>query len=304
MDARITKQRLSNLLAYDWLKIVIAIVLSVTVLSVFFTMVRTRPTDAQTYTVYGYTGVYRGQDFNTIGDSLKSGVFSYDVLETTVESFEGNAYSNAAFSARRAAGEGTVLFVSDFDEDGEEGEKVSDLHSLVTEYLIQPDTERETLGLVVDVREYIAEGAEYLKRFFGENWREGSLDEEAARACFEARNSKDKRFRFNREKYEAGVKSEYERLEQLRKDYIFVLSAFEEGTFTYTEHTTAMGNTYAVGIRLGALKNIANLFYYTDGSGAQTALELNLTVLNNSDRLGDLKYETYTFLRYLAEKYA
>ena len=304
MDARITKQRLSNLLAYDWLKIVIAIAFSVAVLSVFFTMVRTRPTDAQTYTVYGYTGLHRGKDFNTIDESLKSGVFSYDILETTTESFEGNAYSTAAFTARRAAGEGTVLFVSDFDADGEEGEKVSDLHNLITEYLIQANTERETLGLVVDAREYVAEGAQYLKRFFGENWREGTLDEAAARECFEARNSKDKRFRFNKAKYEAGVKSEYARLEKLREDYIFVLDAFEAGTFSYTEHTTDMGNTYAVGIRLGALKNISNLFYYTDASGAQTAQELNLTVLNNGDGLGDLKYETYTFLRYLAEKYA
>ena len=303
MDAKITKQRLSNLLAYDWLKIVIAIAFSVAVLSVFFTMVRTRPTDAQTYTVYGYTGLYRGKDFGTIDASLEGGVFSYDILETTTESFEGNAYSTAAFSARRAAGEGTVVFVSDYDADGEEGENVSDLHKMITEYLIQADTERETLGLVVDAREYIAEGAEYLTRFFGENWREGTLDETAARECFALRNGKDKRFRFNSNKYEAGVLNEYARLIKLREDYIFVLDAFEAGTFTYTEHTTDMGNTYAVGICVGALRNISNLFYYTDVSGAQTSLELNLAVLNNGDRLGDLKYETYSFLRYLAEKY-
>ena len=304
MDARITKQRLSNLLAYDWLKIVIAIAVSVAALSIFFTMVRTRPTRAQTYTVYSYTGLYRGRDFSTLDDSLRSGVFSYDILTTVSESFEGNAYGGVVLAARRAAGEGTVLFVSDFDADGEEGEKVSDLHALVTEYLFEADNGRETLGLIVDAREYIAEGAEYLTRFFGENWREGTLDEAAARECFASRNRKDKRFRYNTEKYEAGVKSEYARLEQLREDYIFVLNAFENNTFGYTEHTTEAGNTYAVGIRLGALKNISNLFYYTDGSGAQTALELNLTVLDNGDALGDLKYETYTFLRYLAEKYA
>ena len=304
MDAKITKQRLANMLSYDWLKILLAIVFSVAALCIFFTTVRTRPTAAQHYTVYGYTGIYRGKDFGTVDTSLKKGVFSYDILEVTTESFEGNAYSGAAFSARRAAGEGTVLFVSDFDRDGEEGENVSDLHAMVEEFLLDPNTEREKLGLVIDAREYVAEGAEYLKRFFGEDWREGTLDEAEARACFDARNGKDKRFRFNRDKYEAGVLNEYARLEQLRSDYIFVLEAFENGTFGYTEHTTEMGNTYTVGIRVGNLPKIGNLFYYADANGAQTATELNLTVLNNGERLGDLKYETYTFLRYLARTYA
>ena len=52
MDARITKQRLGNLLSYDWLKMLIAIVIAVFLIILLFTMTATRVTNAQTFAVY------------------------------------------------------------------------------------------------------------------------------------------------------------------------------------------------------------------------------------------------------------
>lgn len=49
MDARITKQRLANMLSYDWLKIIGAIALAAVVFCVFFMMIATRATAGQTF---------------------------------------------------------------------------------------------------------------------------------------------------------------------------------------------------------------------------------------------------------------
>ena len=55
MDAKITKSRLANLLSYDWLKIIAAILAVVFLLIVFFTTIKTRAREEQIYTVYAYS---------------------------------------------------------------------------------------------------------------------------------------------------------------------------------------------------------------------------------------------------------
>ena len=301
MDAKITKQRLGNLLSYDWLKILVAIAVAVTALTVFFTMVRTRPTGAQTYTVYGYSGLQRGNDFLSLEDSIED-VFSYDILKVNADSFDGNRYQEMAFTARRAAGEGTVMFVSDYvlDDGNEETKEMSDLSLLAQNYLSDRAGD-EANSLLLDTKKYLADAESYLQKYFGENWREGTLDEAAARATFDKRNGKDKRFRYRKSKYEQGVVQEYARLNKLREDYLFVLKAFEENKLSHTEYTADDGQTYSVGICLGAL-NIRNLFYYTV-DGVQSGEKVNLIVFNNGERMGDLKFETFSFLRYLVERY-
>ncbi len=93
MDARITKSRLANLLSYDWLKIIAAILAVVLILIVFFTTIKTRARDEQIFTVYAYSTpdsvsegdadmtLYSGADADAFSDrALANGVFSYDVL--------------------------------------------------------------------------------------------------------------------------------------------------------------------------------------------------------------------------------
>lgn len=301
MDARITKQRLGNLLSYDWLKILLAIAASVAVLVMFFTMVAARPTAGQTFTVYGYTDVVPGSDQTVLANRLQDkGVFSYDILKMQSESFYNNSYAGAAYEARRSSGEGTVMFLSDYvSEADREAGKTGTLSMMASSALIG-----DTMYLFYNPVKFMSDTEEYLASFFAGDWRAAEApSDEAVRAAFEARNGNDKRFRYSSEKYEKGVVQEEERILKLRADYLAVESAFESGTFTYTEYTAEDGKTYPIAINVGRLPSITELYYYVDESGNRSAEQLNLMIFDNGDNLGDLQYDTISFLKYLVEQY-
>ena len=320
MDARITKQRLGNLLSYDWLKMLVTIAIFVFLVVLLFTMTATRVTNAQTFTVYAYNDVTAGRDFNSLADKLKDeDVLSYDILETTTEKFSADSQYDL-YSLRRTTGEGTVMFVSDVrvyetDDDGnpvpdENGdpkiETESALYSLAMGSTV--DSEDPISGTLYDCKYYIESCAEYLSGFFEGDWEtSNTLDEAAVRASFLERNSGDKRYK-NDEAREKGIADERQRILDLRDDYLVVLQCFENGTFKYTEYTAknvdGSSFTSVLGINLGGLEKIADLAYYTDGEGNQVVSNLNLVILyNNFHEANGLRFEPVTFLRYLYEEY-
>lgn len=320
MDARITKQRLGNLLSYDWLKMLVTIAIFVFLVVLLFTMTATRVTNAQTFTVYAYNDVTAGRDFNSLADKLKDeDVLSYDILETTTEKFSADSQYDL-YSLRRTTGEGTVMFVSDVrvyetDDDGnpvldENGdpkiETESALYSLAMGSTV--DSEDPVSGTLYDCKYYIESCAEYLSGFFEGDWEtSNTLDEAAVRASFLERNSGDKRYK-NDEAREKGIADERQRILDLRDDYLVVLQCFENGTFKYTEYTAknvdGSSFTSVLGINLGGLEKIADLAYYTDGEGNQVVSNLNLVILyNNFHEANGLRFEPVTFLRYLYEEY-
>lgn len=320
MDARITKQRLGNLLSYDWLKMLVTIAIFVFLVVLLFTMTATRVTNAQTFTVYAYNDVTAGRDFNSLADKLKDeDVLSYDILKTTTEKFSADSQYDL-YSLRRTTGEGTVMFVSDVrvyetDDDGnpvldENGdpkiETESALYSLAMGSTV--DSEDPISGTLYDCKYYIESCAEYLSGFFEGDWEtSNTLDEAAVRASFLERNSGDKRYK-NDEAREKGIADERQRILDLRDDYLVVLQCFENGTFKYTEYTAknvdGSSFTSVLGINLGGLEKIADLAYYTDGEGNQVVSNLNLVILyNNFHEANGLRFEPVTFLRYLYEEY-
>ena len=320
MDARITKQRLGNLLSYDWLKMLVTIAIFVFLVVLLFTMTATRVTNAQTFTVYAYNDVTAGRDFNSLADTLTDeDVLSYDILETTTEKFSADSQYDL-YSLRRTTGEGTVMFVSDVrvyetDDDGnpvldENGdpkiETESALYSLAMGSTV--DSEGPISGTLYDCKYYIESCAEYLSGFFEGDWEtSNTLDEAAVRASFLERNSGDKRYK-NDEAREKGIADERQRILDLRDDYLVVLQCFENGTFKYTEYTAknvdGSSFTSVLGINLGGLEKIADLAYYTDGEGNQVVSNLNLVILyNNFHEANGLRFEPVTFLRYLYEEY-
>ena len=56
MDNRFTKKRITNMLAYDWLKMVIIILAIILFWSLAYTIGAPRISPGQTFTVYYYTG--------------------------------------------------------------------------------------------------------------------------------------------------------------------------------------------------------------------------------------------------------
>ncbi|MDE7159080.1 MAG: hypothetical protein K2N74_05840 [Clostridiales bacterium] len=287
MDAKITKQRLGNLLAYDWLKILAVIAAAIALLTLFFTMVRTRPSEEQTFTVYAYC-VGKGSQTN---HEPNKNLFSYEILTTGEETFESN--TTYLFQVRRSAGQGTVLFIADIEVKDENGNVTaqSDLAVL---------TEGMSGGLAIDTKEYLSDCETYLKKFFGEELKEENLNAELVKETFLARNKKDKRFRTEAKK-QAGIAQETERLKKLRTDFLEVRAAVESGLLTHREYEKD-GKTYAVAFGLGALNKINRLYYCGRPEDRQDAL--HLVILNNHNPDSDLRFESVSYLSYLVREYA
>lgn len=320
MDARITKQRLGNLLSYDWLKMLAAAAAAVLLVVVIFIATATRAANYQKFIVYAYTDVSSGEDFGYLGRTLKEGgVLSYDVLDTGTEKFEANTRYDM-FGLRRSTGEGTVMFISDVrvyktDEQGNEVldenrlrivEKESVLHEFAMGGAVNPD--RYTASVVYDSRYYLQMCEAYLVTFFGEDWQTAAEpDAEAVRESFFARNSGDKRYKTKASR-EAGVADERQRLLDLRDDFKEVLALFARGVYTHTvyEGEAEDGTRYdsALGINLGKLEGIGRLAYYTDDEGNHHTDKLNLVIIyNNYGEANGMLYEPITFLRWLYEEY-
>ena len=297
MDARITKQRLANQLSYDWMKIIAAAIGVIFLFLVIFTTIATSPTNAQCFTVYAYTDLKSGEDANLIADTLKTTkTLSYETLKVEFEAFGGNDYANEAFTARRAAGQGDVMFISDNEILNEDGtlKTASALKTFCVNYA----------GVGRDTEEFFAECEEYLNGFFGD-WRTGDLDEEKAKQAFLIRNEKDKRFKRDAQ-IQAGIESEFARLNDLRDDLRFVYDCFERGLFSHTYFTPEGETTaQAVAIRVGGtgMSGLTRLLYHLNEDGTAASNTINLIVFDNKDRNGEMEYETVTFRRYLAETY-
>lgn len=303
MDARITKQRLANMLSYDWLKIVGAIVLAAVFFCVFFVMIATRATDGQSFYVYAYTGLTEGADFNRLNEDLKNkNVFAYDILDIGCETFKNSkVYGTATFTARRSVGEGRVMFIDDVREEDKDGNVSSTLLS----FLDNAGTEYEKFSLFLDPEVFLNDCEKYLVNFFGEDLTQ-ELNTEKAREAFMARNGKDKRYRTAAKK-EAGVLQEEARLKKLKDDYLSVKKAVENKTLDFATYTGFEEKKHVVGFSMKALNKITSLLYYTakdeEGKTVQKKDDLVLCLFDNGKREGDLKYETVNFLAYLVEKY-
>lgn len=273
------------MLSYDWLKILAVIALAIGALSLFFTMVRTRPTEEQTFTVYGYC-VKEG----ALCVEPDPGRFSYEILTSGNETFQsGTTY---LFQIRRAAGQGTVMFVSDIEEKDEDGNVVqqSDLAYV---------TDGRSGGVTLDTRQFMDDCRAYLTRFFGEELKEENLNAALVRETFLARNGKDKRFRSDAKK-EAGILQEAERLKKLRADYLAVTDAIGSGKLSHREMEKD-GETYAVAFVMGELNKISKLYYCGNYEDKQDAL--CLVLLNNHNPESDLRYEAVSYLSYLVETF-
>ena len=61
---------------------------------------------------------------------------------------------------------------------------------------------------------------------------------------------------------------------------------------------------YIASIDMSGVRNIANLFYYSNDEIKPTGESVNMIIFRNSQKKAyDLCYETVSFLSYLADKY-
>lgn len=246
MDAKITKTRLSRMLSYDWIKMVITAAVLIFVWMLVFTMTATALTPAQKFSVMNYVGnvsFSNGDFYKTYEAACKNGVFSYEVIETSSEdlSIEGSSASQI-LQARTAVEEGDVLFVADEydsrdimtreskDENGNPQYEYqfggTYLQSFLKGYFYQ----------VYDVNEYLDGMRAFLAQYYedGDYRSPGELNKQKIKDDFNARTKKDKRFKKSAARAQ-GEKDEIARIEKYREALVKFEWYLEEGVVALTE---------------------------------------------------------------------
>ena len=210
MDNKLTKKRLSDFLAYEWILTIIAVVAAIVVLELVYTVSATRLSVGQQFKYYLDENFYTYDNYSLYdllevrtGENGKT--FSYDVLSVETENLSS---SYNVLSVRLSVQEGDAIFTS--SEVKEEDGKIADVRakSIIDEYA------------VYDMRSLLDKSKEYLNKFVaggGDVYNEEDYDEDAIRAYFDTRMKGDKRFKTAEEK-EKGRADEVARIKKLAAD--------------------------------------------------------------------------------------
>ena len=282
MDSKITKKRLSAMLSYDWVKIILTAVGIILLWSFLFSATSTKITNTQLFTVHSYTGntTLTSTNFGKTLDKAfgNDKVFSYEVIETGYYDYSTTgSETNTLLTTRLSVGEGDVIFLSPA-KNPSSGVKLEGSDELVyTTYSQQfiddyfyfiYNFDKDEEGNFTRTS-YFGEMELYLEEFFGENWETGELNEEKVESTFRARikKKKDKRFK-TKAQIEQGIRWEIERLEKYRSALLETYAYFDAGllkteTYTIIDSVTEETATHSYALNIcpdeDKAKNLKNI---------------------------------------------
>ncbi len=318
MNNKITKQRLSNVFSYEWLIMVVVIVVAIFLWEILFSAVAVSPTTGQHYKYYIDKNIVCPRKDAFKNQLIEYDVFSYDVLEVDGEVI-GTAGSDV-LSVRLSAKEGDTIFtLNEKDSSFNRAKSIVDYYS------------------VYQLERLLTDCEDYLTQFLKEEFKDKSVEEKRALSLdfenldqrkidsrFDERMDGDNRFRKDSEKSK-GRKEERARIKKLceeAKDFIKILSLPDEAFFTYTKYTQALEvadnsvdkKVYQdyydgeveegrVDVRYGI--NLANLptsqnkesvtSYFSYNNSAEGIV---LMAFNFKSEQPDLQFETISFINY------
>lgn len=314
MDNKITKKRLSNFLSYEWITIIVMVVVSIIAWELLYGIMRVKVTPGQEFRVFYDIGLdsIRGDSFN---DYLSQrGTFSYDVLE--FES-EGIVSSYEVLDLRLSAQQGDIIFTNKVEKEKQEFIRAKHVIDRYDVYCLT--------DLLTDAQNYLRsflndgvteEGAEF-------NFE--NLSKQKIEAGFSKRMKKDNRVRKSKD-YNAYLQKEYDRIEKLCKDvadYKYILEKGPEELFyRYTRYEQLVKEAeaensryvddfkelyqaeidegrenYIYGINMEALKGgEIDASTYVSMMGEATAKDTVLVVFDMQEYQPDLQYETVSFI--------
>lgn len=221
MDNKVNKNRLSNFLSYEWITMIIVILVAIFALEFVYTVTATRATVGQQFKFYIDETVSADTEefYSTLDYKISENgkTFSYDVLSLSAETLTS---SNNMLSARLSIQEGDVIF-TDASTSGDNGSSRAKT--------IVDDCPIYTLDKL------LSDAENYLSDFMAG----GELDDELIISHFNERMKHDNRFRSEKEK-EIGRSLEIERIYKLKNevnDFRKILSSENENLFfRYTKY--------------------------------------------------------------------
>ncbi len=266
MDAKITKQRLSRMLSYDWLKIVAVAVALIIAWYMLFRITATRVLQSQRFVVCNYSAnLAFSEDFQKEFYKIREkDVLSKEILEVEIVDMVNYAAGDTMVEARAELGDLDVMFVSQQivptkteTDSGEETvtSSVTQLENFLGNYrwwLYELQNENGS--------GYLDKMEKLLNGYYGGDYTdENKLDAQKVESEFRARvkRMKDKRYK-KEEEIKAGVEIEIDRIQKYQKALTFFYAQLEAGnislvTTTYEpqtdyEYDYAWGGTYAINI--------------------------------------------------------
>ena len=315
MDNKITKKRLGNFLSYEWILMIIVIVIGIILFDWVYAILEVRPTVGQEFKVY-YDQNFSLTDKEKLKTMIeRNNTLSYDVLKTDYEVLSGATDVNI-LNVRLSVQEGDIIITDNLEPGEDEFEP-----KVRSEYII--DTES-----VYTLENLLADAKTYLGRFVkdGEDKSDVSyenLDTNKIDSAFLARMKKDNRFRSDAQK-EDGKVLERNRIKKLCADVAdfekFLNTAPESCFYRYTKYTclkelrkdTDYGKQYeeyyqkeidegrgnaVYGINLGALtggKTEAVEYFKTNGSdNSNNTIMLAFNFLQYQE---ELQFECISFM--------
>lgn len=301
MDNKLTKKRLSDFLAYEWILTLIVAVAAIVLWELVYTVSSVRLTTGQSFKYYF------DENVSSLGDGafytmLSDDVFSYDVKELSSEQLTSK-YN--VLSTRLSVYEGDVIFTDTVENESQP---------------VRAKTLADSYGY--NYERLLSDAEEYVSQFY----TDGKLDDGKIQAHFNERARK-RVYKNALKSGEISVADEIGRIEKLEKeiaDFKTLLSNGKDGLFfryTRYEQTLATvddknkasyeklfnaekenGRENAVyGLNLGALtggKTDVTKFVKLNGENG-SAENVTLLVFDFKDEQPDLQYEVISFINAL-----
>ena len=310
------------MLSYDWLKMVVIVLVIIFVWVLAFTIGAPRATTGQTFGIF----YFHGGNFKystepaALGENMKKqGVFSYDILDFNVREI-GETYSEILLTSTSVQ-EGDVMITVDHPESVKSFK--SYFRTLIDNY---GEVFYDYNDLIKEAKEYCLKNAFVYKS--GDAYL---LDEQKIQAYFETRMKGDPRFRDETsQRYKDGIQSEIERIKAVWNNAIMLedcLNTHPEIKYSYLRYTQTVAaepdkdgenllsqqTEKLYGINLGALTGGASIittdFYYnlTDENNNVIGSSADGIVLCVYDYYGyqpHLQFETLSFVNAIISKYS
>ena len=322
MDSKITKRRLTNLLAYDWPKLIALVVAVVFVWYLAFTTGAPRASTGQVFNVFYYGSFsYKVTATDINNEAKQKGAYSYDVLSVDAREMLVDYYATI-MSAVAATYEGDIMITVDSADKIESNN--SEFRTFIDGY---GNTVYDYDKLINDAKNYCI-----LNNFvFMQNDGSYAINESVIKSYFAQRMQKDPRFRKkDSDKYKQGELDEIARIKsvwnnaimledclknhpELRYNYKMYTQAIQKDPNGYQDEVYHNTQELTYGLNIGALQggsadvnqDFSKALYNEEGELiSSSANTIVICVFNYLPHQPDLQFESLGFVNFMIAKYS